>query len=110
MLDIKFIRENAEIVKMAATKKHIDVDIDRLIAVDDSRREVMSKLEEKRAAQNAASKEIGAAAPEEREAKIAALGTLKEDIQKLEEELTELRKSEMWKAGATVRTLRPENN
>ncbi|WP_313092115.1 ketol-acid reductoisomerase [Chryseobacterium flavum] len=30
--------------------------------------------------------------------------------EKLEEELTELRESEMWKAGKTVRSLRPENN
>lgn len=30
--------------------------------------------------------------------------------EKLEEELKELRESEMWKAGATVRKLRPENN
>ncbi|MGH1516063.1 ketol-acid reductoisomerase [Chryseobacterium sp. JK1] len=30
--------------------------------------------------------------------------------EKLEVELTELRESEMWKAGATVRSLRPENN
>ncbi len=30
--------------------------------------------------------------------------------EKLEKELTELRDSEMWRAGATVRTLRPENN
>lgn len=87
MLDIKFIRENAEIVKMAATKKHIDVDIDRLITVDDSRRELMSDLEEKRAAQNIASKEIGAATPEEREIKIAAVGGLKEEIQAVEEKL-----------------------
>ena len=30
--------------------------------------------------------------------------------EKLEQELKELRESEMWRAGATVRTLRPENN
>lgn len=30
--------------------------------------------------------------------------------EKLEAELTELRESEMWKAGKTVRSLRPENN
>ena len=35
----------------------------------------------------------------------------KEDYrEKLEEELKELRESEMWQAGATVRKLRPENN
>ncbi|HAS60062.1 MAG TPA: ketol-acid reductoisomerase, partial [Algoriphagus sp.] len=30
--------------------------------------------------------------------------------EKLEEELKELRESEMWQAGAVVRQLRPENN
>ena len=30
--------------------------------------------------------------------------------EKLEQELAELRDSEMWQAGQTVRTLRPENN
>jgi ketol-acid reductoisomerase len=29
---------------------------------------------------------------------------------KLEEELAELRESEMWQSGKTVRSLRPENN
>lgn len=96
MLDIKFIRDNVDIIKMAATKKHIDIDIDRLIAVDDSRRELMSELEEKRAEQNTASKEIGAAAPEEREAKIAAMGEVKTAIQSLEEKLKPV--VEEWQA------------
>lgn len=88
MLDIKFIRENADIVKMAAKKKHIDVDIDRLLSVDDSRRELMSKLEDKRALQNAASKEIATAGdPEEREAKIKTMGDVKEAIQAIEAKL-----------------------
>ena len=34
MLDIKYIRENSEIVKQAAKNKLIDVDIDRLLEVD----------------------------------------------------------------------------
>ena len=33
-----------------------------------------------------------------------------EDRQKLEEELREMRETEMWQAGAVVRKLRPENN
>jgi len=36
MLDIKFIRENKDIVAAGAIKKHIKVDIDKLIALDDS--------------------------------------------------------------------------
>ena len=58
MLDIKFIRENLDIVKMAATKKHIKVDLDRLVAVDDSRRELMSSIESKKAEQNTVTAQI----------------------------------------------------
>ena len=38
MLDIKFIRENSGLIKEGARKKHIKVDIDRLLAVDEERR------------------------------------------------------------------------
>jgi len=61
MLDIKFIRENLDIVKMAATKKHIKIDLDRLVSLDDSRKELMQSLEAKKAEQNAASKDIAGA-------------------------------------------------
>ena len=45
MLDIKFIRENAELVKKAAVDKHIDCDVDRLIEVDRQRRELQVQLD-----------------------------------------------------------------
>lgn len=61
MLDIKFIRENLDIVKMAATKKRITIDLDRLVAVDDSRRELMAAMEGKKAEQNKVSAEIAQA-------------------------------------------------
>ena len=64
MLDIKFIRENADIVKMAATKKKIKIDIDRLIKVDDSRREIMQRLEARKAEQNIVSKKIAGGSTE----------------------------------------------
>ncbi len=45
------------------------------------------------------------------EAEIAITSNSKSDYrEKLEVELAELRNSEMWRAGATVRKLRPENN
>ena len=40
MLDIKFIRENTDLVKSAAKKKHIEVDIDELVKLDDSRKKL----------------------------------------------------------------------
>ena len=45
------------------------------------------------------------------EAQISIDSNSKEDYrEKLNEELRQMRESEMWQAGATVRQLRPENN
>ncbi len=82
MLDIKFIRENPELVKEAARKKGVSVDVDALLAVDERRRHVLKELEEKRAKQNASSKG-GPKAPTELE----GLKKLKEEIKVLEEEI-----------------------
>ncbi len=71
---------------MAATKKKITIDIDRLVAVDDSRREVMSRLEAKRAEQKKASDAIPTTAdPTARQQLINEMQILKADIQKDEE-------------------------
>ncbi len=48
MLDIKFIRENAELVKKGAADKHIDCDVDRLLEVDARRRELQRQLDQLR--------------------------------------------------------------
>ena len=45
MLDIRFIRENAELVKQSAVDKKISCDVDRLIAVDARRRELQQQLD-----------------------------------------------------------------
>lgn len=92
MLDIKFIRENAEIVKLAAKKKKITVDIDRLLVVDDQRRELMTKLETKKAEQNKVSVSISrseAHSPERNEF-IGQMQILKAEMQKEEEALKPL--------------------
>jgi len=81
MLDIKFIRENLEIVEMAAQKKHIKVDLKRLMKLDDERKAIMQRLEEKRAEQNKVSDTIASATPEERANLIAAMQTVKESVQ-----------------------------
>ena len=44
MLDIHFIREQADIVKAAAAKKKVEVDIDRLLAVDEERKGLLQQL------------------------------------------------------------------
>lgn len=97
MLDIKFIRENLDIVKMAATKKHIKVDLDRLVAVDDDRRTIMQALEQKRAEQNRVSADIvGAQDPTIKQQLIAEMQDLKGEIQGDEEKLKPV--MEEWQA------------
>ena len=56
MLDIKFIRENPEKVKVNCKNRLADVDIDKLLQLDSERREVVSKIDELRAKRNASSK------------------------------------------------------
>ena len=97
MLDIKFIRENLDIVKMAATKKKIKVDLDRLMVVDDSRREIMSRLESKKAEQNMVGKRIVAEKdPGARDVFIGDMQKLKAEMQADEDALKPL--MEEWQA------------
>ncbi len=49
MLDPRFIRENADLVRKAAADKRIACDVDRLLAVDARRREVQNDLDRLRA-------------------------------------------------------------
>jgi len=97
MLDIKFIRENLEIVKLAATKKHIAVDLDRLMVVDDERRTFMQALEAKRAEQKRVSADIvGAQDATVKQQLITEMQDLKAEIQKDEEKLKPI--MEEWQA------------
>jgi len=58
MLDIKFIRENADLIKEAARKKRIKFDVDKLIKTDDARRKLIQETEELKAQQNKESENV----------------------------------------------------
>jgi seryl-tRNA synthetase len=86
MLDIKFIRENKDLVAMAAKRKRIDFNVEELITVDDERRAALSSVEEKRSQQNAASDAIAQTLDTEaRTVAIDEMRRLKEEL-KIEEE------------------------
>lgn len=87
MLDIKFIRENKDLIKMGAAKKRMSFDVEALLSVDDKRRALLLIVEEKRAKQNEVGQKIPTASPEERQTLVAEMTTLKEQLQKEEEEL-----------------------
>ena len=52
MLDIKFIRENADKIKEAAKNKNIVLDVDKLLNLDKERRKLQSQIDEFRAERN----------------------------------------------------------
>lgn len=58
MLDIKFIRENKDLIKDGARKKHIEYDVERLLEVDATRRELLISIEGKKTEQNKFSQDI----------------------------------------------------
>jgi seryl-tRNA synthetase len=60
MIDLKELRENPDRFRNGVRDKCMDVDIDRLIALDEARRAVLMRQENARAEQNRIGKESGA--------------------------------------------------
>ncbi len=89
MIDLKRLRDDPEYRAGAERKRVREGLVDEVIAADDGRRSLLARVEALRARQNAASKEIGKAPPDERAAKIEAAATLKSELAALESELAE---------------------
>lgn len=93
MLDIKFIKENKDVIKEGARKKHISFDVDALLAIDDKRLEALAAFENLRTSQNKLSDEIPKTSDQTVRAKlIADLGPLKAQVQAAEENLKTIMK------------------
>ncbi len=85
MIDLRRLREESA-YRTGAEKKGAEPSlIDATLEADERRRTAMHDAEEARAAQNAASKEIGQAEPSDRESKISEASRLKAELEKLEE-------------------------
>ena len=85
MLDLKFIRREPGAVKAAARKKHVECDVDAILVLDRDLRQRGQRIDELRAAQNAAGKDVAKAPPEEKRTLVARLGELKAELAGLEE-------------------------
>lgn len=101
MLDIKVIRENPEDVKNRLKAKEVDCDkaIDRILELDEQRRELIKKTETAKSEQNKVSKEIPQMKKEGKDTApvIEKMNALKEeikgfdaDLKAVEDEYTEL--------------------
>lgn len=88
MLDIKFIRNNKDIIQAGAKKKLIDVDISKLIELDDIRLSLLKEVEELRSEINRVSKDIGRDQdPSLKIQLIEEMRVVKEDLRSKEEKL-----------------------
>ncbi|MGE0565587.1 MAG: serine--tRNA ligase [Pseudolabrys sp.] len=88
MHDIRWIRDNPQAFDKGLARRGLEPLADKLIKLDEARREFITKLEQAQARRNAASKEIGQAKAKKDEATaqklMAEVAELKESMPKLE--------------------------
>lgn len=90
MLDIKYIRENGELLKKTAEQKLVDIDIDRLLDLDRMIKDKNVIVEQMRSERNALSSKIPTLQGNEKQENVNKVKLLKEEISKIEEELLPL--------------------
>lgn len=89
MLDLKFIRENKDIVSQNIINKNENVTIDLILNLDEKRRSIIQQVEQLKNQRNIVSQEISRLKKEKLDAdeKIAAMKTVSDTIKSLDEEL-----------------------
>lgn len=85
MLNIKYIKENLKAIKEAAKNKNIDIDLDKLMEIDEDRRVLTQKIDDLRAERNELAKANKGGKPSDEQ--IAKGKELKGQISKAEAEL-----------------------
>ena len=89
MLELKFIRENLDLVREALKRRNLNLDLDNLLEIDNKRRKVLAELEELRAKKNKANDEISRLLKEKKDPK-EKIGSMKDSasaINSLEKDL-----------------------
>lgn len=97
MLDIKFIKENKDLVKMGAKKKHSNFDVEELIKVDERRISLLGEVEGLRGEQKKMNNSIAIEKDFNiRSQMINEMKIVKEDLMKKEADLKEV--MDVWQA------------
>lgn len=88
MLDIKFIRENADKVKKAIVDKNIDLNLDELLDLDAKRRDLLTEVESLSALKNQVSKELPKLSAKEKKVKLLEMKEVDEKESELRQKLS----------------------
>src|SRR3990167_3900448 len=89
MLDIKFIRENKEVVKKAIEYRHLDLNLEKILKLDDKRKKLLQKEEELRAERNKIAK-LGKVGVKEGKKIKDKLQAIEPDLKKINDEFMDL--------------------
>jgi seryl-tRNA synthetase len=89
MLDIKRIREDPEPFRAGLARRGLPERVDELLAADARRRDLTTRVEERRAEQNRASKAIGAATGDDKQRLIDEVATVSAEVKELEPQLAD---------------------
>jgi seryl-tRNA synthetase len=92
MLDIKLIRENAELVKKKIKDKGVSLSIDELIEVDTQRRKLLNEVEQMKHERNVVSDKIGKLLKEKKDTKdlISSMKDISQNIKDIDTIVGEL--------------------
>ena len=92
MLDLKFIRENLELVKQTLKDRNLNLDLDEFAKIDERRRNTLLELEGLRARQNKANDEISQILKSKNDPKpaISAMKEISHQIDTLEDTVRQL--------------------
>jgi seryl-tRNA synthetase len=87
VLDVKAIREDPETFRAALARRNLAEAVDRILEADRRRRELTQRVEELRAEQNRASKEIGRTEGDRKRELIAEVSKVSSELNELEPQL-----------------------
>ena len=89
MLDVKFVVENAELVKAAMKTRSGEYDVDTVLALDKKRRDILKEVETLKAERNRESAQVAALKKEKKDASeiIARMKEVGDRIKALDDEL-----------------------
>jgi seryl-tRNA synthetase len=90
VLDVRAIREDPEPFRRGLARRGLGEVVDEILALDARRRSLTARVEELRAERNRASKAVGRAQGEEREALIARAAECSAELERLEPELEQV--------------------
>jgi seryl-tRNA synthetase len=92
MLDVKFVRENIELVRRMLKNRQSDLDLQPLLELDEERRRILVDVEEKKHRRNVASEEISKLKKEKKDALslVEEMRELGQEIKVLDERLDEV--------------------